>query len=85
MEEHEFTSRYEALGMPLPDPETMCKGQCDGAGCYPVKHSDDDVTGEELRRWEESHADPLAHGDLPCDGWHFITCPDCEGSGKATR
>ena len=33
----EFTDRYKALGIPYPDPETMCKGHCEGTGVYPTK------------------------------------------------
>ena len=80
--EYEFTDRYEATGTPYPDPETMCAGQCDGMGCYPVKRGASDTTGEELRRWCVAHERTDAHDDGPCDGWHFITCPDCEGTGK---
>lgn len=31
----EFTDRYQALGIPEPDVNTMCKGQCEGTGVYP--------------------------------------------------
>jgi hypothetical protein len=32
-ERPKFTSRYG--DGPLPDPETMCRGGCEGLGCYP--------------------------------------------------
>ena len=35
MKEFEFFSRYEALGIPLPDSETMCEGDCEGVGLVP--------------------------------------------------
>lgn len=75
----EFIDRYQALGIPRPDLETMCKGQCDGVGFYPTRL--DDATSEEAALWNEMHRRP--HSE-PCDGWHFITCPDCKGTGKAT-
>ncbi len=82
MTEFEFTDRYEAAGVPYPDPETMCKGQCDGMGCYPQKLDDPDITAEERRRWQAKHDDGAQHEGGACDGYHFITCPDCEGTGK---
>jgi DnaJ-class molecular chaperone len=54
--EYEYTDRYKELGMPYPNVETMCKGQCEGTGVYP----------EELENGE----------------WEFVTCPDCNGTGK---
>src|SRR5687768_7546890 len=108
--EHEFTDRYEALGMPYPDPETWCKGECEGVGWYPVKvglgdspkgeiHYPHGTTDEEYALWREAHDAPGAHTEerpiinlpllrrfkrpvqVPCDGYHFITCPDCGGTG----
>lgn len=35
MSKHTFTDRYQALGIPYPDPKTMCKGPCEGVGVYP--------------------------------------------------
>ena len=35
-DEIEFSDRYRALGVPYPDPDTVCKGQCEGLGVYPV-------------------------------------------------
>jgi len=32
----QFTDRYDALGIPQPDPETMCRGYCEGMGIVPV-------------------------------------------------
>lgn len=75
--EHEFTDRYG--GGPYPDPATMCKGQCEGLGVYPQTLDDRTITEEERRRWQEAH-DKDAH---TCDGYHFIKCPDCDGTGLA--
>ena len=102
--EYEFTDRYKALGIPYPDPETVCKGQCEGTGWVPVRFSDND---EPLRSlWieaEEKQRSDIKGGkrragylfftkgkkgkcgrvltDLD-DGYHFVKCPDCGGTGK---
>lgn len=62
--------RYEALGMALPDPETMCDGQCEGVGYYPENDPNEAL-------WQEAEANEHAE-----DGWHFVVCPICRGSGK---
>jgi hypothetical protein len=72
--EFEFVSRYGSG--PGPDPETVCKGQCEGMGFYPTGR---DGTEAEIAAWDELHAKPH---DEPCDGWHFIKCADCGGTGK---
>lgn len=81
------TDRYEALGIPPPDPETACDGECEGTGVVPVyMHKGDpkyphgarpfDEEDPELtRRWEAAEAQSAAD-----DGYHFVTCPTCEGS-----
>lgn len=115
------TSRYEALGMPLPNSKTMCKGDCEGTGYYPVwwhvlipgssnfsTHPTEEPTEEEQQLWLKEHNrahtlifklttfwDWLTHGTFSiwscirylfeskkCDGWHFIKCSDCNGTGK---
>jgi len=74
----EFTDRYKALGMPSPDVKTMCKGQCEGTGFVPLHKDDEDAS---LAPWRElwlaaEEASPAE------DGWHFVRCPDCGGTGK---
>jgi len=81
----EFTDRYKALGAPYPDPETMCKGQCEGLGVVPIYmpgknprtvHPEPETSRVYIKLWEEAEAkEPAA------DGWHFVTCPDCGGKG----
>ncbi len=71
----EYTDRYEALGIPYPDPATMCKGQCEGTGVVPIKHDETDPTYRKL--WQEAEDKNPAD-----DGWHFVKCPDCGGTGK---
>lgn len=79
----EFTDRYQALGIPYPDPKTMCKDQCEGTGWVPHckggdLKTDDDKIYDTL--WDEAHKKA---GEHDCDGWHFVTCPTCKGTGKA--
>lgn len=84
----QFTDRYQALGIPYPDPKTMCQGQCEGTGYVPHKHTKlakldpvravedpSDVIFDKL--WEE--AEKVKPTD---DGYHFVKCPDCDGTGK---
>jgi hypothetical protein len=80
MSEVEFTDRYQALGVPYPDPATMCRGGCEGLGLYPVKR-DEWRTGYERRAWETAEA---ARPNEPGDEWHFIRCEACGGTGKRT-
>jgi hypothetical protein len=75
-EEIQFTDRYQAMGIPYPDPETMCKGQCEGTGVVPVSKYQEE-NPELLRLWKE--AEKKEHAE---DGWHFVQCPDCKGTGK---
>lgn len=70
--------RYTALGIPYPDPETMCAGQCEGTGVVPI--SKDDMEEPYRTLWLE--AESLKHED---DGYHFVKCPDCGGTGKTKQ
>lgn len=109
----EITDRYGALGIPLPDPKTMCKGECEGTGYFPhykgngplrMERQPEDDAYDIL--WEEQHAKPHKEMEiiercefhkknglpetgfdckdcvLECDGWHFLKCPGCNGTGK---
>lgn len=68
--------RYQALGIPHPEPETMCKGDCEGLGVVPVVANDpSDIYRE---RWAEAEAKEPTK-----DGWHFVKCIDCNGTGLA--
>lgn len=80
MSEIEFTDRYQALGIPYPDTETMCRGQCEGIGRVPISQNDPTEPWKSL--WLDEHA--KIHAE-PCDGWHFVVCPDCQGTGKKPR
>jgi hypothetical protein len=84
-----FTDRYEGIG--YPDPATVCKGSCEGMGVYPLCNPErqtgearliaEPLQGARLELWMKTHAEA---GDHDCDGWHFVTCPDCSGTGKRT-
>jgi hypothetical protein len=70
-----FYSRYEAMGIPLPNPDTMCDGECEGTGVVPI---DKDCTEEPYRTlWLEAEAKKPTD-----DGFHFVACPTCQGTGK---
>lgn len=107
----EFTDRYQALGIPYPDINTMCKGHCEGIGFYPLSNplykssvvSTQELTNLEIELWNKAHMEvhsligrvkclykAFIHFDKiwfktafeKCDGWHFVKCPDCNGTGK---
>ena len=75
MSDIEFTDRYQALGIPVPDPQTMCPDQCEGTGFVPVAKDDGEEPWHSL--WLEAEAKNPAE-----DGWHFVRCPACNGTGK---
>ena len=68
----EWKDRYG--GIPCPDLKTACRGQCEGLGVVPIKYDD---------AREPWHSMWLVAEDveLSMDGWHFVTCPDCNGTG----
>lgn len=91
--------RYQALGMPYPDLETVCPGPCEGIGRVPVRSPDyvgcgglrlrhrppEDAEEEKMekelqQRWAEAEKKKPTE-----DGWHFVICPVCEGSGKVIK
>ena len=85
----QFVDRYDALGMDKPDPDTMCNGQCEGTGYIPIFNPEcpnkgncypTDTTPLEpaiLVLWRAAEAENPTD-----DGYHFIKCPDCNGTGK---
>jgi len=75
MIEFEFWSRYGGPGAPLPDPETMCKGQCEGTGWVPIMNDNMEEPWRAL--WLEAEAKNPTD-----DGTHFVKCPECGGTGK---
>lgn len=80
------TDRYQALGIPYPNPKTICQGQCEGTGWVPVYHSigdkdrsvyPEDETDQQLfDAWLEAEEENPTD-----DGWHFVRCPACNGTG----
>lgn len=75
MNEIEFTDRYQALGIPYPDPKTVCKGQCEGTGFVPI-HKDDTEEPFHTLWLQAEEKNPTD------DDYHFVKCPDCNGTGK---
>ena len=71
----EFTDRYQALGIPYPDPKTVCRGHCEGTGWVPIYKDDDDP--EFAGMWDA--AEKISPTD---DKSHFVKCPRCDGTGK---
>ncbi len=94
---NEFIDKYSTLGIPYPNPETMCSGHCEGIGYYPHHTCNrylfiDEPTEEEAieqLRWEKLHRKEmwrtLGLHYFTCDGWHFIKCPICNGSGLTKK
>ena len=74
LEAWQFTDRYDALGILRPEPEDICQGHCEGVGWFPIKWESADAelrllwVAAEIRRPQD-------------DGWHFVRCPECEGTG----
>lgn len=59
---HSFTRYGE--GLSGPDVSTMCKGQCEGTGFYPVAAGDFD-TPYEATAWKDAHdKEPRTHAPL---------------------
>lgn len=70
--------RYTALGIPYPDPKTICNGQCEGTGVLPIYMDEDNKIFKQL--WDK--VEKKKHAE---DGWHFIVCPECKGTGKRRK
>ena len=92
----EIVCRYGAFPKDLPDPDTMCPGECEGTGWVPIpaptqyqeKYERGD--GKDLRidpnpgdaepwksLWEAAEKKKATD-----DGWHFVECPQCDGTGE---
>jgi hypothetical protein len=54
----------------------VCRGQCEGTGMVPVKLREE-TDQRFVSLWHEAEAKEPTD-----DGWHFVRCPDCHGSGK---
>ena len=75
---NEWTDRYQALGIPYPGVTTMCEGQCEGTGTVPVASDDREEPFRTL--WLDAEAKSPAD-----DGYHFVICPACNGTGKQNK
>ena len=75
----EYVDRYGDASAPRPDPDTMCKGPCEGTGVYPVSIDNPMLTDHEES--EVARIEASAPGQNS-DGWYFVTCPTCNGTGK---
>ena len=90
----EFTDRYGGHG---PSWLRGCHGDCEAMGIVPL-FSDlappdadmrlrpaDPLTQTEMMAWNDAHATLNARpeGHI-CDGWHFVTCLDCGGTGRVS-
>lgn len=88
----EFTDRY---GGRAPSWLRGCHDDCEAMGWVPIaiydylptaeaweaRLSDPQFTVQEREAWESIH---LQAGEHKCDGWHFIKCPSCHGSGRVS-
>ncbi len=72
----EFTDRYG--GRP-PSWLRACHGECEAMGYVPVDKAHP-IEGRWFELWLRAH-DAEEH---ECDGWHFVKCPDCHGSGRVS-
>lgn len=87
----EFTSRY---GSRPPSRLRTCHGHCEGLGCYPVYHeasatktppdgcrpTDSRLTAYQDRQVQRA----ILEGRPQADGWYFIRCAACGGSGRVS-
>ena len=88
--EIEFTDRYG--GRP-PSWLRGCFGDCEATGYYPVSaHVPDDAPEDwaianipALTERERAEVERrIAIGQRQPDGWYFLMCPDCKGSGRCS-
>ena len=84
-----FTNRYDALGIKPPEPGTCCEGECEGTGVVPIYmggkrkgsvYSEDETEERFKKLWLEAEAKNKTD-----DGWHFVKCPDCRGTGRREK
>jgi hypothetical protein len=85
----EFTDRY---GGHAPSWLRGCHDQCEAMGVVPIfvavtparpdeVRMDDEDDPRWLAAWDEAHA--KEHSEA-CDGWHFVKCSSCGGSGRVS-
>lgn len=90
MAEFVYSDRYTALGIETPI-ENICEGQCEGTGWVPIYCSTEKMPdGRKGLVPRRAETDPRlvqlwieAEEENPADdGWHFVKCPYCGGTGK---
>ena len=77
-----FTDRYDALGI-HPDPATSCKAGCEGIGWVPISPDEQDPILRALANEVHMSRCPKEYARYmtECDGWHFVRCQKCNGTG----
>ncbi len=83
----EFLDRYGPAGPP--SWLRACFDQCEATGYVPIYHPDGDPRPKEGCIIAETKEDPKylkawrkAEAEEPSDdGWHFVNCPNCHGTG----
>lgn len=88
MSKPEYEDRYTALGITPPPPETVCQGECEGTGWVPI-FSNESGTRDRTSLMPTTETDPrmvalwreAEQVNHTADGWHFVKCPDCHGTG----
>ena len=84
----EVSTRYGGGAEALPDPKTMCGGDCEGTGYVPVNFREPSpgqayfVYSDEDDRLYHDPWDAAEAADPSEDGYHFLPCPQCGGTGK---
>lgn len=83
----EFTDRY---GGNAPSWLRGCHGDCEAMGVVPIVARGNpgdplfvwpEKDAREIALWNMAHVDA---GEHDCDGWHFVKCDDCGGSGRVS-
>lgn len=70
----EFTDRY---GGRTPSYLRGCFGQCEAMGWVPIRSDDPEEPWHTL--WMEAEKESPSE-----DGWHFVKCPSCHGTGRVS-
>lgn len=85
--ELEFTDRYHALGILYPNTETVCHGPCEGTGWVPISEEETDPVYRALAKEVHITKCPFEYTrhQTKCDGWHFVRCQDCNGTGLTSN
>lgn len=83
MTEIEFVDRYSATGTPTPNKWTVCRGHCEGMGLYPMPMQEWERTPSRERPHICPQRDENDAWDFPpADGYLFVWCEKCNGSGR---